>query len=235
MKAELIKDQFEIEWFDKLKSFIETNEFDNIIRVLKRDKEAGHNIFPAHSNLFRAFRETPYRDLRVVIIGQDPYPQAGVADGLAFSCGLTNQCQPSLVEIHREIEKTIYNGMNFTDNVFNPDLTYIAKQGVLLLNSALTVIENKPGSHTSIWQPFIENLINVLNTYDSGLVFILMGSTAKNLYYDKIAPFSHDILTCEHPAACCYRTSPNNRWDSNNVFVETNKILKLRNNIIINW
>jgi len=235
MKAELIKDQFDEGWFDKLKPFIETDEFDNIIRTLKAEKEAGEKIYPEPKNLFRAFRETPYRDLRVVIIGQDPYPQPGIADGLAFSCSNTNQCQPSLIEIHREIEKTVYGGMNFTENVFNPDLTYLAKQGVLLLNSALTVVENKPGRHTYVWKPFMNNLIEVLNTYDSGLVFILAGSVAKNLYYDKIAPFSHDILLCEHPAACCYKTPPNNKWDSNNVFVETNKILKARNNIIINW
>lgn len=234
MNSELIKSEFESEWFDKLKGFIETDEFDNIFRVLKSDSQAGHKIFPEHKNLFRAFRETPYRDLRVVIIGQDPYPQAGVADGLAFSCGLTNQCQPSLVEIHREIEKTVYGGINMTDNVFNPDLSYLAKQGVLLLNNALTVRENTPGSHKNLWVPFNEYVIDQLNQYNSGLVFILMGSVAKDNYYYKIAPFTHDVLLCEHPAACTYRKD-GSRFDSNNVFVETNKILKKNNNIIINW
>lgn len=234
MKADLIKSEFEIEWFDKLKPFIETDKFDNIFRVIKADSDSGIKIFPKYTDLFRAFKETSYRDLRVVIIGQDPYPQAGVADGLAFSCGLTNQCQPSLVEIHREIEKTVYGGINMTDNVFNPDLSYLSKQGVLLLNSALTVRENNPNSHTLIWKPFMDNLITVLNTYNTGLIFILMGSTAKNSFGNKINKSIHDILVCEHPAACTYR-GDGSRWNSNNVFVDTNNILQKRNNIIINW
>lgn len=234
MKADLIKSEFEQEWFDKLKPFIETEEFDKIFIMLKRESELGIKVYPQSTDLFRPFRETPYNDLRVVIIGQDPYPQPGVADGLAFSCSKTGQCQPSLIEIHREIENTVYGGINMTDNVFNPDLKYLAKQGVLLLNSALTVREGNPGRHYVLWQPFMNHVIDTLSTYNSGLVFILMGSVAKQLYHDRIPPFTHDVLTCEHPAACTYR-AVNTRFDSNGVFVETNKILQRRNGIIINW
>lgn len=234
MKKEQLKDYFEEGWLDKLGPFIETEGFDDIFRYLKHESSKGINIFPKADQMFRAFKETPYKDLRVVIIGQDPYPQAGVADGLAFSCSNTELCQPSLVEIHREIERTVYNGLNLTDSLYNPDLKYLANQGVLLLNSALTVRQNNPGSHTQLWQPFMEYTIDTLNQYNSGLIFILMGSTANNLFYEKIQPFTHNTLLVSHPASVTYMTG-GQKWDSKDVFVETNRILKASNNTIINW
>lgn len=232
MKAELIKDKFEEGWFEKISPFIETEEFDVIINTLKHESKSGINIFPKADQMFRAFKETPYKDLKVVMIGQDPYPQAGVADGLAFSCSNTGECQPSLVEIHREIERTVYNGMNFTDNVYNPDLKYLANQGVLLINSTLTVRQNIPGSHGDLWQPFMEHVIDKLNTDNSNLVFILLGGKAKEMYYDKIAPFTHDVFCVKHPA---WATRNNTKWDSENVFKITNDILKAHKKTIINW
>src|SRR5690606_31835661 len=114
------------------------------------------------------FLSTPISQIKVVIIGMDPYfKKIGdkiIADGLAFSCSNTQKLQPSLEILYNGMEDDLNNGMCLEMDR-NPDLSYLAKQGVLLLNSSLTVLENTPGSHITLWKPFISKVLDIINKY----------------------------------------------------------------------
>ena len=133
--------------------------------VLYKLREDGKRFTPPLKQVFRAFEECPYDDLKVIFIGQDPYPQLGVADGISFSCGNTNKVQPSLRYIFEEIERTVYQEF---PSYQDPDLTRWSKQGILMLNTALTVEVGKIGSHYDIWKPFTAYLLDWLNNYNTG-------------------------------------------------------------------
>lgn len=234
MNADLVKDHFEEGWFKVLKPFIESEDFDNILKFLKSQSEQGKNVFPKSENLFRAFKVTKFEDVKVIMIGQDPYYQPGIADGLAFSCGITGKLQPSLEAIHSEIERTVYNGMNFTDNVCNADLTYLAQQGVLLLNAALTVEQGSPNNeqHHNIWAPFMKYLMDkVFCEYKQDIVFIFLGKVAQK-WQSFTMPFGHWDFSVSHPASAKYKGG---KWDCEDVFNNTNKLLKQLGHKEIVW
>ena len=117
-------------WSSKLRGFVMSSDFDVILDTLYRLREDGKRFTPPLKQVFRAFEECAVDDLKVVIIGQDPYPHLGTADGLAFSCGNTGKPQPSLQKIFEEIERTVYQEFPTHQD---PDLTRWANQGVLLL------------------------------------------------------------------------------------------------------
>ena len=121
-------------WGDKLKLFLLSKDFEQILTHLYNESQDGRKFTPVLKDLFRAFEECPYNNLKIVIIGQDPYPQAGVADGISFSCSHTGKVQPSLRYIFKEIEETVYpDGMTW-----DPDLKRWSNQGILMLNTAMT-------------------------------------------------------------------------------------------------
>ena len=152
------------------------------------------NISPNLENVFKAFEYCSFDETNVVIFGQDPYFQPGVANGLAFSVNKKIPIPHSLKNIFKEIKNDIGSLSNI-----NGDLSRWASQGVLLLNSALTVEENNPGSHSKIgWNDFIFDVINCLNT-KKGVVFILWGNDAKK-YQKKINNNEHLVLTSSHPS-----------------------------------
>lgn len=221
------------DWGPKLRPFIESKEFDNIFAFIKQESRDGKIICPQHKDIFRAFRETAYSDLRAIFMLQDPYPwikgDQYVADGIPMSCSYTNKCQPSL--------DLFYDGMEDDLGVkvpHMPDLSYLCKEGVLFLNTSLTVELNKPGSHTKIglWDPFIEYLITeVINFYNPGLVYVGLGANAKT-FTRAVIPFIHWGFEVEHPAAAAHK---NRQWNHQNVFTKINKIVKDCNNEQINW
>jgi uracil-DNA glycosylase len=213
IKEKLIKKLEGTGWDIKLRSFIKSNDFDKIIDTLYNQKIEGKRFTPPLKYVFRAFEECKYTDLKVVVIGQDPYPQMGVADGVAFSCGLTKKIQPSLKFIFRELYPDIEDQ--------DVDLTRWANQGVLMLNSALTCEIEKPGSHYAIWQPFTAFLLDMLSHTNSGLVFILLGSKAHEL--ESLIGDNHYILKASHPASAAYSGG---KWDSKGVFTEANDIIE---------
>ena len=152
------------------------------------------NILPNLKNVFKAFEYCPFDKTNVVIFGQDPYFQPGVANGLAFSINAKERIPHSLKNILDEIKSDIGSVSNI-----DGDLSNWAGQGVLLLNSALTVQENKPGSHSKIgWQDFIYDVIDSLNK-KSAIVFMLWGNDAKN-YLNKINKNDNLVLTSSHPS-----------------------------------
>jgi len=209
-------DKLEISGWDKLfKSFIFSSEFDDILTKLWSLSQEDKRFTPPLKQVFRAFEECPYDELQIVIIGQDPYPQLGVADGIAFSCSNTDKLQPSLKYILDEVNRTLYAGNSISTDL---DLKRWANQGVLMLNTALTVEVGKIGSHYDIWKPFTAYLLDGLNNYKSDLVYLYMGKKAEE--WSDITSDDNIKFFLKHPASAAYNGS---KWDSNNVFMEIQK------------
>lgn len=221
IKVKLIERLKPSGWAVKLKSFVYSSEFDRILQTLYDEREAGKRFTPPLKQVFRAFEECPVSDLKIVMIGQDPYPHLGVADGIAFSCGNTMKPQPSLDQMLAAIDKTVYPG-ELVDH--NPDLTRWANQGILMLNRALTCQVDKVGSHYDIWQDFVMYVIDMLSLTNSGLIFCLLGAKAQEL--ESVISQSHYILKASHPASAAYSKS---QWECNDLFNEANRIIEQNN------
>ena len=199
-------------------------------RVIKKLSSSNQIICPQLKNIFKAFNLCPFKELRVVILGQDPYPQKGVATGIAFANSLDtqdNSYSPSL-EILREsvIDYTIPH----RTIIFDPSLEKWEEQGVLLLNSALTCEVGRVGSHYLLWRPFIISLLTNLSKCSSGIVYVLMGSQAQSLepYINK--QFNH-VIHIRHPS---YYARTKSRMPSD-VWQKINNILIGQNGFGIEW
>ena len=145
-------------WERMLSPFINGLEFDLIMQSLVSKVNEGKRFTPKFKDVFNAFYECPYDDVKVVIVGQDPYPQLGVADGIAFSCSNKGKAEKSLQYI---LKQTIGDYTDTGRVIYTPeecDLRRWSNQGVLLLNTAFTVEINKIGSHYHIWKPFTKYL-----------------------------------------------------------------------------
>ena len=169
--------------------------FVSILQFLDQERKAGKIIYPPVNEFFSAFKETPYDQVKVVILGQDPYHNPGQAHGLSFSVQPGVKPPPSLRNIFQELKTDL--------NVPIPNHGYLKKwanQGVLLLNTSLSVEQNLPQSHAKIgWTTFTDNVIRKLNDYPQSLVFLLWGSHAKNKSVF-ITNKNHLILTSVHPS-----------------------------------
>ena len=178
---ELLKDEFEKDYFKKLQNFI--------------DYEYSHyEVYPAADNIFNALNHVAFDDVKVVIIGQDPYHEPGQAQGLSFSVPETTEIPPSLVNIMKEIE----NDLNITCEK-NGNLERWARQGVLLLNTVLTVRRGQANSHKDKgWEILTRKIIELLGKREKPIVFLLWGSYAQS-YADLIGK-QHLILKAPHPS-----------------------------------
>ena len=214
-------------WADKLKMFILSEEFAEILKVLYSESKSGLRFTPTLKDLFKAFQECPYKDLKVVFVGQDPYPQAGVADGISFSCSYTQKVNPSLRYIFKEIEDTVYSD----GYEWNPDLTRWSNQGVLMLNTALTCTVNKIGSHIDLWKPFITYLFDVLNNNNNGLLYVFLGKKSQD-HHKSISAKSNFKFMVTHPASAAYRGGA---WDSNDLFNKLNGVVEKHYKEKITW
>lgn len=230
MDYEKVAPQFG-DWAPKFRGFIESKEFDDIFKFLKDESRAAKDICPASKDVFRTFRETPYTGLKAIFILQDPYPWIKngvmVADGIPMSCSNTRVLQPSLELFYQGIEDDL--GIKVPRE---PDLSYLSKQGVLLLNASLTVEANKPGSHKGVWDPFVKYLVEeVINFYNTGLCYVAFGKQAQPVS-KLVIPFLHWGFEVEHPAAAAHQER---RWHHQNVFSKIDKVTKENNNERINW
>lgn len=219
------------DWGPKLRKFIESPEFDKIYEFLKQQSREGRTICPESKNVFRAFKECPYDNLKCIFILQDPYSwvknNVYTADGIAISCRNTGYCQPSLDLFYEGIEDDLKIKVPR-----EPDLTYLANQGILFLNTSLTVEMNKPNSHKGVWTKFTEYLIEeAINMYNRGLVYVSFGKEA--IPASKlVVPFLHWGFEIEHPAAAAHK---DRKWNHQNIFSRINTIMKNNNNHKINW
>lgn len=184
-----------------------------------------YRCFPPYKNIFHALSITPLDSVKVVILGQDPYHEVNQAHGLAFSV-LCDKLPPSLVNIYKEMEDDLHVKVNQNGN-----LEYLAKQGVLLLNTSLTVREHMANSHANKgWEIFTDNCIKLLNEQNRPIVFILWGRNAisKTKYLNN--PL-HLVLTSAHPSPL----SAYNGFFGSKPFSKTNDFLTKNNLSPIKW
>ena len=197
------------------------------LKTVIDEKYETTTVFPAKDKIFNAFSLTKLENLKVVILGQDPYHGIGQAQGLAFSTPENIKNPPSMQNILKEIE----SDLGKKSSCEHGDLTSWARQGVLLLNAVLTVEEKKAGSHQKLgWEIFTDNIIKYINENCSDIVFLLWGSPAikKNSLIDEN---KHHILTAVHPSPLsAYRG-----FFGCKHFSKTNEILKSLNKVPIVW
>lgn len=169
--------------------------FSNMLIFIDKVYEKA-NVFPSKNDIFNAFLLTPLDEVKVVILGQDPYHQPGQAMGLSFSVPKTIKPPPSLVNIFKEIRNDLNCEVDFT----NGDLTYLAKQGVLLLNAILTVEQDKPLSHDiEEYRIFTRNVFQLLSTNKQPIVYLLWGNSAHKM--EKYITASNClIIKTSHPS-----------------------------------
>lgn len=233
MKWELFKEHFHESYHFKVRPFIESAECDSIYAHLKERSKKGHKIAPSSSLTYRCFRETPMNEIKVVLMGMAPYHTMKngqyVADGLLMGCSTTGILQPSLQQFYSGIAEELYEQDNPVRHARNPDVTYLAKQGVFMYNASLTTEVNKAGSHLDIWHPFTKYVIEeILNPLDVPVVFL--GKDAEK--FDRyILPFNWSFVV-QHPASAAYKGT---QWSPEGVFKKVNKILKDNNNFTIEW
>jgi uracil-DNA glycosylase len=193
---------------------------------LKQEKAAGKITYPPSPLIFNAFNHTPFDNVRVVIIGQDPYHGIGQAHGLSFSVPEGVALPPSLMNIFKEIEADV--GVKMSKK---GDLTPWANQGVLLLNATLTVEMANAGSHQKRgWETFTDAAIAALNTHREGLVFVLWGSYAQKKG-EMIDPKKHLVLKSPHPSPL----SAHRGFFGNHQFSKINEYLTEHGQTPIEW
>lgn len=215
-------------WGKVLKPYIFSIEFENILTSLYDLSNANKRFTPPLKDAFNAFLECPYTELKLVIVGQDPYPQFGVADGIAFSCSNTGVLQPSLRYMFNEINKTIYGGTTLCTDV---DLRRWSNQGVLMLNTSLTTQVEKIGQHYDIWKGFVSYLFDYLDHNKKDLVYLYMGKKAQE-WADFVGDNNHKIFT-SHPASAAYNKQK--EWNSDNAFLKAQYAVAERTGFIISW
>jgi len=208
-------------WHNLLKGFLVSEDFEKIILTLETLVKEDKRFTPPLKQVFRAFQECPLENLKVVIIGQDPYPQLGVADGIAFSCGNTMKMEASLRYIHKAVIDTVYHGQ-LDIKELSPDLTRWANQGVLLMNTSLTTEIGKIGKHLELWKSFTAYVIDMINTQKKDIVWVFLGKKAQE-YSDLVDDHRHRKLYASHPASAAYQREQS--WNCNDIFNEVNKNL----------
>ncbi len=232
LKEKLYKRLESSGWDDALKAFVLSSDMDKILSSLYEEYLDNKRFTPTLAQVFNAFECCPYKDLKVVMLGQDPYQfllnGENVADGLAFSCSNTRKIQPSLAYMNKELAETVYKGQPYK---YQYDLRPWAKQGVLLINTALTTTIGHVGSHYILWKDFIIYLLDYLMWNNPGLIYVFMGAKAQK-YYDLIPENNYKIKTI-HPAAAAH--SKWESWDSGDMFNKINGLLEKSKKQPIKW
>lgn len=183
-------------WQDALGSEKQQPYFQEILERVRAERLAGQTVYPPASDVFNAFKATDFHQVKVVVLGQDPYHGAGQAHGLAFSVRPDIPIPPSLVNIYKELATDI-EGFQIPNHGY---LQHWAEQGVLLLNTVLTVRAGQAHSHAPLgWERFTDHVIAQLNEHREHLVFLLWGSHAqkKGAFIDRSR---HLVLTAPHPS-----------------------------------
>ena len=209
----LLEEEFKKEYFNNLLEFVK-NEYKNKV------------IYPKQNEVFNAFRYTSFENVKVVILGQDPYHGPNQAEGLSFSVSNEVLKPPSLKNIFKELESDL--GIQFPEA---NSLIPWTKEGVLLLNAVLTVEEHLPTSHKDKgWETFTDNVIKLINTKKEPVVFILWGSYARNKK-ELITNPEHLIIESPHPSPFSARTG----FFGSKPFSKTNEYLKSKGIKEVNW
>lgn len=217
--------QIEESWKQALADEFQQPYFAAIKQYLVDARAAGKVTYPPGSLIFNAFNHTPFDKVKVVILGQDPYHNAGEAMGLCFSVPRGVRIPPSLVNIYKEINSDL--GLSIPNH---GDLTAWADQGVLLLNAILTVEANKPASHQQIgWQKFTDAVIKRISDQKQGVVFLLWGRFAQGKKA-LIDTSKHHVLEAAHPSPLA-----GNAFQGCRHFSKTNALLEKEGMGAVDW
>jgi len=213
-------------WRDHLSGVTQSSQFNNLNKFLNQEYNQNHVFFPESKNIFRSFLLTPFHSLKVVIIGQDPYHGEGQADGLAFSVPKSIVLPPSLRNIFKEINSD-KECIEFTHGT----LDSWAKQGVLLLNTVLTVRAHQANSHRNQgWELFTDQVIRTISDKRKDVIFVLWGKPAQTKQV-LIDIKKHNVLKSSHPSPLsAYRG-----FLGCGHFKKINEILQKNNQTPINW
>ncbi len=196
---------------------VANKDYAKSLKTFLDQEYASFNVYPPRHLVFNAFSLTPPENIKVVIIGQDPYHEPNQAMGLSFSVPSSTRVPPSLVNIFKEIESDL--GVKMKNN---GDLTYLAKQGVLLLNAYLTVRQSEALSHRlSEYEQFMDDVLTFINNLQQPIVFLLWGGFAKK-YQKRITNRNHYVLTCVHPSPL---SANRGGWFGNRHFSKANDFL----------
>ncbi|MCH6257841.1 uracil-DNA glycosylase [Puniceicoccaceae bacterium K14] len=214
-------------WTDVLASEKEQDYFKDTLKYVAGKRAAGVTVYPPQGDVFNAFKSTPFESLKVVIIGQDPYHGPGQAHGLCFSVKPGVPAPPSLVNIYKELCTDV-------EGFERPDHGYLqswAEQGVLLLNTVLTVEQGKAHSHKHLgWETFTDQVIQGVSDHAEGIVFLLWGSHAQKKG-QRIDPNKHYALKAPHPSPL----SAHRGFLGCKHFSKTNELLKEQGKSAIDW
>lgn len=214
-------------WAELLAEEKQQAYFQHILTYVAEERGAGKAIFPAHDDVFNAFKMTELEDVKVVILGQDPYHGPNQAHGLSFSVLPGNKPPPSLVNIYKELLMDI-DGMTKPSH---GNLQHWAQQGILLLNTVLTVEQGLAHSHSKIgWERFTSRVIELLSQNTTGTVFLLWGNHAQKKGA-LIDAEKHHILHAPHPSPL----SAHRGFFGCKHFSSTNKLLVAHGKTAINW
>ena len=217
--------KIEQSWKEALAGEFEKPYFASLVRFLHEEKAAGQRIYPPGSQIFKAFELTPVDQVKVVILGQDPYHGAGQAMGLSFSVPANIPAPPSLKNIFKEI----HDDLGITMSGY-PDLEKWARQGVLLLNAVLTVRAGQPASHSNIgWTEFTDAVIKYISDHCTGVVFLLWGNFARSKKA-LIDTTRHYVMEAAHPSPLARGAFFGCRH-----FSKTNEILAREGKTPIDW
>jgi len=212
-------------WDEILDDEYHKDYFKNIVKFINNEYKV-KEIYPPKSRILRALTLTDYNDVKVVILGQDPYHGTGEANGLCFAVSNGIKLPPSLKNIYKEL----YNDLQIPISTVG-NLECWAKEGVLLLNAVLTVEKDKPASHKNIgWENFTDAIIKKLNEKETPVVFILWGNFAKSKKVYITNP-KHLVIESTHPSPF----SANYGFFGSKPFSQTNKFLKENNIKEIDW
>ena len=232
MNWDKFQEHFHESWHEVIRPFIESEYCDDIYSFLKTESRRGKNIVPSSFNTYRCFKETPLDEMKVVLLGMCPYHtkinNVPVADGLLMGCSQTDIIQPSLDQFYNALEKDLYNGLKLNIKK-NTDVEYLARQGVLMLNAALTTEINKAGSHLKIWEEFIKYVFENAIAPSKVPVVFLGKDALKFKRYMAPLTWSFDL---SHPASASYK---NTDWDSEGAFSKVNRLLRDEHKSQINW
>ena len=226
-QAKLQKIQLDESWKVALSDFLLSPKMDELKQFLVQEKQADKTIYPPSSLIFNALNTTPLHQVKVVILGQDPYHGAHQAHGLSFSVQRGVAIPPSLRNIFHELHSDL--GIDIPKH---GNLTHWAEQGVLLLNAVLTVEAGQPTSHQKRgWEDFTDHVIDVLNQQREHIVFILWGAYAQRKG-QRIDPNKHLVLKAAHPSPLAANRGG---FFGCKAFSKTNNYLKQNGIEPINW
>ena len=227
----VMQNLFGIGWYNAMRTYLQSQDFAKLGHWLMAERKQ-KTVYPEQKNVFKAFQLTPYEKVKVVFLGLDPYIRKDQATGLSFGVELSENMMkvpPSLKTIIKELE----SDLDTLCLEFDYSLEGWAKQGVLMLNTSLTVVEGQTNSHLQMWQPFTLEVIDAINDMNQNVIFILLGNTAQS-YEKYLDPESTRIIKAPHPAAEAYAGGKAGFYGSK-IFSKCNAMLYMLEKEEINW